>query len=214
MNLDAIIQNIAPGWALKRSRARALMRLYDASASTNYHKKIRNGGYSGDAVMQATGGKLRSWARYLDENHDLAIGIIDALVNNIIGTGIIVEPMVTTKGGELHPRVNDELRRLWKEFWNRPDVTRELPGHEVERLLCRTWLRDGEVLTHHVTGTNSYITHPTDIPYSLELLEADYLPFDMIQNMGTASGEDRPWRREKRMGQAGRLLALLRSPGQ
>jgi len=129
-----------------------------------------------------TGATLRSWARYLDENHDLAIGIIDALVNNIIGTGIVLEPMVTMKNGDLHERVNDDLRRLWAEFWNRPEVTREFPGHEVERMLCRSWLRDGEVLTHHVMGTSSYITHPTDIPYSLELLEADYLPFDMIQN--------------------------------
>jgi len=68
---------------------------------------------------------------------------------------------------------------LWLEFWRRPEVTGEVPGNEVERLLVRSWLRDGEVLTNHVLGMGPAIQHNSRVPYSLELLEADYLPMDL-----------------------------------
>ena len=182
MNIERVISTVAPTWALKRAKARAMVRIYDAAQSSNNHKAIKSGGYSGDAVMNNAGSKLRAWCRYLDENHDIAIGILDTLCDRIVGTGLTIEPMVSTKGGKLHEKLNNDLRKLWIEFWKRPEVTNELPGNEVERMLCRSWLRDGEILTQHITGTRSDLLHSSEVPYSLELIEADYLPFDVQTN--------------------------------
>ena len=161
--------------AIKRELTEA-KRLYEAAKSSQYHR-IVSSSRSPDGVMDAARGKIRDWARYLDENHDLAIGILDELVNKIIGTGLVVEPMVRNSDGSLAQDTNAALRRLWEQWQRRPEVTGELPGAEVDRLLCRTWLRDGEALVQHVEGGR--LQHLTPIPYSLELIEPDYLPFEM-----------------------------------
>jgi len=165
--------------ARKIEKAKKVLRYYDAAQSSNYHKVIRGGGNSGDSVTHGAVKNLRSWSRYLDENHDLTIGIHDNLVNRIVGAGLTIEPIVKRKNGKLWEQVNDQLRDLWLEFWRRPEVTGEVPGNEVERLLVRSWLRDGEVLTNHVMGTGPAIQHSSRVPYSIELLEADYLPMDL-----------------------------------
>lgn len=165
--------------ARKIQKAKELLRYYNASQSSNYHKAVRGGGNSGDSVTHGAVTKLRAWARYLDENNAFTIGIHDNLVDRIVGAGLTIEPVVKRKNGNLWPQVNDQLRDLWDEFWERPEVTGELPGAEVERLLCRSWLRDGECLTKHIIGTGPSIQHNSSVPYSLELLEADYLPMDL-----------------------------------
>jgi len=162
--------------ALQRELAEA-KRLYEAAKSSQYHR-IVSSSRSPDGVMDQARGKIRDWARYLDENHDLAIGILDELVNKVIGTGLVVEPMVRRTNGQLAEDVNAQIRRLWDQWNRRPETTGEIPGAEVDRLLCRTWLRDGEVLQQHVEAGR--IQHLSPVPYSIELIEPDYLPFDLF----------------------------------
>lgn len=152
-------------------------RLYEAAKSTQYHRAMGSS-RSPDGVMDAARGKIRDWARYLDENHDLAIGILDDMVNKIVGNGLVFEPLVRAAGGQLDQTTNDRLRALWAQWRVRPDTTGETPGPEMDRLLCRTWLRDGEVLVQHVEGPR--IRHYSQVPYSLELIEPDYLPFELF----------------------------------
>jgi lambda family phage portal protein len=171
-----------PQWGLKRQRARNVLshskRLYDAAKYGPFYGAPIGGSLSGDAVMAATADKLRSNARLLDENHDLAVGVLNTLVDNIVGDGIQIEPMIRTgtRQPELAPRVNAEVRRLWADWWRNAEVTREYPGNTVERLACLSWLRDGEVLMRHWQG-NGGPPAVSAIPYSVQLLEADYLPF-------------------------------------
>jgi lambda family phage portal protein len=155
------------------------IRLYEGSLSTSQRPR-RGSGASADATTQAGTVRLREEARYLDENHDLAIGILDDLVANIVGTGVGIEPMVVSATGKPLTKINDALRDLWSEFWRRPDVTQELPGPELERLICRSWLRDGEVFVQHVV--KDLAPYPTGLRYALEAIEADLVPFDYEQN--------------------------------
>ena len=60
-----------------------------------------------------------------------------------------------------------------------PEVTWELNWNQMLRLLARCWFRDGEVLVKHIEGISATINHGTLVPYSLELIEADFLPFDL-----------------------------------
>ena len=184
--MDALTRWLAPlfpGWAAARTvaiaRLKAAQRYYDAVAITAQRPR-RGNNASADAVMDSARGNLRQFARWLDENNDLAVGILDDLVTNVVGCGAGMEPMVV-KGKNREPAtdLNRQLADLWAEFWQAPEVTGELPGAEVERLLCRSWLRDGEVFVHHVT--KSIAPFSSRVPYALELLEADFVPWDMFQ---------------------------------
>lgn len=191
--MDALTRWLAPffpGWASRRvhaqttlkeheARLKAAQRYYDAVSITTQRPR-RGTNASADLVMDNARGNLRQFARWLDENSDLAVGILDDLVTNTVGCGAGMEPMAV-KGKDREPAIdlNRQLADLWTEFWQAPEVTGELPGSEVERLLCRSWLRDGEVFVHHVTKPIAPFS--SRVPYALELLEADFVPFDMFQ---------------------------------
>lgn len=177
--LTRLICAVSPTWGARRiaslARIESATRLYDAVKLGQYRPR-RGGSWSGDAVMDAARSRLREYGRWLDENHDLATGILDDLVTNIVGCGVGIEPMAGLRNQEPATDFNDALRSLWPEWWERPDVTGEIPGPELERLVCRTWLRDGELFIQH-SNKNSL----TGIPYSLELLESDFVPFDLFE---------------------------------
>lgn len=195
MNIEGLIETLSPAWALRRAKAKQILRYYDAAQSTHYHKAVRGGGNSPDSVTHNAVKNLRGWSRYLDESHDLAIGIFDNLVNRTVGAGLVVEPILKRRNGNLDQRANDELRGLWLDFWDRPEVTGELPGCEVERLMCRAWMRDGELFTNHVMGTTNLLTHNSRVPYSIELLEADFCPMDLNDIRITHGVEKNAWGR-------------------
>lgn len=177
---DKAIEFVSPEAALRRETARWILksqRAYEAAQSSRL-RKIKTDPGSGDAVVERAGESLRLQARYLDENHDLARGVLNCLVNNVIGRGITVEPQIKLPSGELAKAVNDQLLDLWDEWICVPEVTWELHWNQMLRLLARCWFRDGEVLVKHIEGTGAALDHGTAVPYSLELVEADFLPFD------------------------------------
>lgn len=184
-----LIARLFPRWALQRALAREELRrieqrgqrLYEA-AQPSIYRKARTDSRSGNAVMAHARDALRRQARYLDENHDLVVGVLDTLVDRIVGRGIVVEPMVKTRRGELDYRLNAQIARRWLRWSERPEASRTLPWGEAQRLLCRTWLRDGEALVQHVEGDRAAAQAPGDTPYMLELLEPDLLPFDLNQD--------------------------------
>ena len=180
-SLTKTLERLFPALMLRHTKNRILLeqakRVYDAAKKSNYHV-MPTDARSADGVMENAGAKMRKWARHLDENHDISIGILDVLVNNVVGTGIMIEPLVVTKGGKPAEKINKAIRKLVKEWGRRPEVTGELPFGETQRLICRSWLRDGEILMQHVRGPK--FKHFSGIPYSLELIEADLLPFEPI----------------------------------
>lgn len=179
--IDKTIEFFSPESALRRETARKILsvqRAYEAAQPSRLRKKKTDPG-SGDAIVERAGESLRLQARYLDENHDLARGVLNCLVNNVIGRGITVEPQVKNPDGSLAKEVNDQLLELWEEWVRFPEVTWEHHWNHMLRLLARCWFRDGEVLLKHIQGTSQALNHGTLVPYSLELIEADYLPFDL-----------------------------------
>lgn len=179
--IDKAIEVVSPEAALRRETARKILqaqRAYEAAQPSRLRKTKTDPG-SGDAIVERAGESLRLQARHLDENHDLAGGVLDVLVNNVVGRGIAVEPQVKLKNGDLAKEVNDQLIELWGEWIRFPEVTWEHHWNQMPRLLARHWFRDGEVLVKHVEGTRRDLDHGTIVPYSLEMIEADFLPFDL-----------------------------------
>lgn len=152
------------------------LRAYEAANPTDYHHRRNVDNRSGNGVMEAAGTKLRALSRYLDENHDIATGILNDLVDNVVGSGINTLPMVKSASGELLDDVNEQISALYEDWAAAPEVTAELPWGDAQRLVFRSLLRDGEVFIQHITGGR--LDHRTRVPYSQELIEADLCPFD------------------------------------
>lgn len=174
-----VLERLFPGWALARARARAELRrvnaMYEAARPTRTHPRRGSTG-SPDSIMDRTQATLRDLTRHLDENHDLAIGVHQEIVNRVVGTGLNIEAMSVQTNGEPARAFNNEIDILYREWSHHPESTTELPHGEMERLVCRSFARDGEVLVHHITGARYPYRGP--VPYVVELLEADFLPFD------------------------------------
>ncbi|MEI9820138.1 phage portal protein, partial [Enterobacter hormaechei] len=85
--------------------------------------------------MFAAGQSLREQARWLDENHDLVIGLFDKMEDRVIGAhGIHVEPQPLDLEGNLHSDFAGKLSALWAEWSVRPEVTGMFTRPEAERL--------------------------------------------------------------------------------
>lgn len=149
---------------------------FEASQYDSKRKRRTDRG-SGDAVLLRSAEQLRIQARHLDENHDLARGILDVLVNRTIGRGIRIEPQVKNKAGELHDAFNEQLLDMHTRWSENPTVSGELTRADMERLLARTWFRDGEAFKVYQMGTVPFLTHSyAAVPLSLEIFEPDFCP--------------------------------------
>lgn len=181
--LDRAILAVAPGWAKRRMHARLWERhfraAYEAAAPSSARPGRRESG-SGNTAVARGGRALRELARSLEQNHDLARGVLDVLVRNTVGTGIGVEPQPRRTGtrAEIDDELAWQLSQLWRDFCRRPEVTWQHNQGATERLLARTWFRDGEVFGQRIKGTSPLLDHGTRVPYSVELLEPDFVPYE------------------------------------
>jgi len=115
------------------------------------------------------------------------------------GPGISVEPLPLDYAGNVHAVFAAIIKANWAEWSLAPEVSGELTRPQVERLVCRTWLRDGEALAQMVMGNVPGYQHLHKVPFALELLEPDYLPWEYNDlSKGIAQGVERnEWRRVK-----------------
>lgn len=179
--LDRAIATIAPAWALRRAQARALLSLYEA-ANPNRGRRHRTDNSSGRAASEPAAGPLRAQARHLERNHDIARGALHSLTANVIGPeGISVEPQPRAADGTIQEELARDLSAAWQQWMLRPEVTWTMDWPAVQRLLFRSWVRDGEVLVQRLMGTVPLLDHGTTVPYSLELIECDQLPIDFYR---------------------------------
>ena len=176
--LDRAIAWFSPERACRRGAARRALAQYEAARPGKQRSGKRSQGGPDTASIRA-GRSLREQARHLDENHDLARGILHTLVQNVVGPhGIGIEPQPRRRDGSVHEEFAREILKLRRDWLRRPEVTRELDGPAMERMACRTWLRDGECLAQMLPGNVRGLDHGTRIPFSVELIEPDLMPID------------------------------------
>ena len=177
--IDKAIQYIAPTAALKRAHARRVLAYYEAAKPDRLRKNRRETGSGNDAMLRA-GSSLRQQARHLEQNYDIALGVLNTLVANVVGAnGIGIEPQPRRKDGSIHIEFARELLDLFKDWAIRPEVTWQHDWPSAQRMLARSWLRDGEVFAQTVEGPVPYLDHGTRVPLSIEMLEADYVPMEL-----------------------------------
>jgi lambda family phage portal protein len=176
-----IIAPLSPKWAARRAQWRKTLAYYEA-AQPSRTRKSRTETKSANAENERSAVSLRVQARHLEKNLDIASGALDVLVNNIVGAGIQPEPQVELRDGELADEFNRALLRLWDDWIYSPEVTRQHDYYTLQQLACRSWLRDGEMFAQHVIGVLPSLDHRTVVPYSLECLEADFVPMDLTRD--------------------------------
>lgn len=173
-----IIRAISPAWAARRARARIAFDYYEAADPSRLRRE-RKDKRSANAQNRLAADALRIQARHLEQNLDIASGALDVLVNNTIGSGIAPEPQVMGTDGEPAEAFNRDLLKLWDDWIHSPEVTRQHDYYALQRLAARSAFRDGEVFGQRIVGRVPLLDHNTVVPYSLEMLEADFVPGDL-----------------------------------
>ena len=174
--LETAISSVSPSWGASRARSRGVLAAYEAAMPSRLRKRRSDSG-SGAAAVNRAGGSLRWQARALEQNNDLAAGVLTTLVNRIVGiNGISVEPMPKSLDGTVNIPLARQLAAIYAEWSKSPDVTGEYNRAELERMTCRSKYRDGEVFAHILDANTRAIRHGSRIPLSVEMLEADFCP--------------------------------------
>lgn len=197
--IDNLIVSLFPRYGLRRIQVKqAVKAYYEAGQSNNFHtKKVTNNDPDVEAGEAAE--NIRASARHLEQNYDLAKGVLNTLVANIVGMGIRPIPAIKKEDGTLHKELNKAILNLHKDWALAPEVTGDYDDATAQRIACRTWLRDGEVLTQLLSGNISSLDHKTIVPFSYELIEADYLPMSLNEDRkGIVQGiQKNKWGRAK-----------------
>lgn len=176
--IDAVVEFFAPQAALKRAGARQALAHYEAAKPSRARKFNRDQSSPNQLVSQGAVA-LRTQARHLERNHDIARGIIRAFVNNVVGAqGIGIEPQPRNADGTINTAYADKLREAWKNWQKTPEVTHTYTFSQAQRVMVRTWLRDGEGFAQLLTGRVPQLDHGTLVPFSFEMFEADLVPMD------------------------------------
>lgn len=176
---DRLVAWFNPVAATRRAHARSVLAYYEAAKPDRLRKGRRATGSANDEVLRG-GAALRQIPRHLEQNYDLALGVLNTLVANIVGAqGIGVEPQPRNLDGSINDALAREIMELHKEWKKRPEVTGQHDWPSTERLLARSWARDGDVFTQLVAGAIPGLDHGTRVPFSVEMLEADYVPQQM-----------------------------------
>lgn len=148
--------------------------LYQAGRPTPYHLPAPPS-LSPNAELRAASPQLRDWARHLAANSSVITAVLNSRVSGGIGAGLIYEPLVKDRAGNLLTDLNGQIRRVL-DLWRRaPDVTGEMSGGELERLLWRCWDTDGEVFVRQVLQRGR-----DGIPYRVQVVESDMVPMAVV----------------------------------
>ena len=163
--LEKAIAFLFPKWALERASYRELFRSYEAGEINRFNDgwmPINEDTENSDKMQRDL---IKARARYLERNSDIAAAAVEGIIRNVVGTGI--RPQARTQDEAL----NQEIEGLWEE-WTRPencDITKQQSFYELEGLLLRRYLYDGEILVKKVFDKKSAM------PLRLQVVKSDLL---------------------------------------
>jgi lambda family phage portal protein len=82
---------------------------------------------------------MRERARKVDRDNPVGHGMLNRLVDNVIGEGMTLQARTDSTD------FNKEAEAKWVQFWEMPDITGLFTGPELERITYREHERDGDV---------------------------------------------------------------------
>jgi len=176
--VDRLVSFFNARAGVKRLQARMVLAQYEAARPSRLRKFARDQ-RSPDLQVRQGAVALRTLARNLEQNHDIARGAMRTMVNNFIGpNGIGIEPQPRKKDGTIHTEYAKALRDAFRDWSKKPEVSQRHSWAKVQRMMAKSWIRDGECFAQQLIGNVKFLDHATRVPYSLELFEADMVPMD------------------------------------
>ena len=136
---------------------------YEGGKVTTANKDFYNGTSDFETTASPDRDVLRARARWLSANNPIMDNIDNAIINNVIGTGIHLQSKTTNKV------FNAEVERLFKKWSNTPnscDATGKLTFFDMQRVILKTRMVDGEIFIYKKI---------TKQGLQLQLIEADAL---------------------------------------
>lgn len=181
--IDRILGWIDPAKGLRRIQQRHALDQLQAraheAATPSRLRKMSMDRQGPNGIAQQGAMAIRIQTRHAVRNHDIARGIVRTMVNNVVGAnGIGWEPTPRRADNSIHEPFAAEISKMMALWSKRPEVQRRFHLAKCQRMVAGGWLRDGEMFTQHCTGFVPGLRHSTALPYSIELIEADYMPLD------------------------------------
>jgi lambda family phage portal protein len=173
--LDRVVGVFDPAKAARRIHARSVMnqqvrRAFDAARIDRTTSGWNTQNRSADLELLDSADTIRARARSLVQNNAYAIGILRAIVRNVVGCGIAPEARID--GNE---PMNDLIETKFHRWQKTCDITGRLSFYEMQSLILSEVIEAGEILVHFVKTPND---RSREIPFALELVEADRLATD------------------------------------
>lgn len=170
--LDRLIGLFSPSWALDRVAARDAMRAFDAAKiqRENARPPAKNFGPLGETQLGRE--KLLLVARDLDRNNGWASGVFNAIVDNIVGDGIVPEIRIRGPRGGLRESLNARIEELWERWAEGVDLNRQMSFYDLEAQVERELWVSGEVL---IVLSQRPDPEPGEVPLVLDLVESERL---------------------------------------
>ena len=186
---------------------------YDAATSSRLTSNWSVSNSSADAALKGAIAPLRYKSRDLVRNSPFARQAVRAIESNTIGAhGIKLQAQVRQlRGKRLDTKINNQIEQAWTE-WKRYDschTAGRLCFADIEKVIVRSLVTDGEIFVRFVRKPFGR----SNIPFALELLEADQLDSDYT---GRSSKKKNVWRmgiEQNEFGRAVQYSFLKKHPG-
>jgi lambda family phage portal protein len=155
-NLAKIVARRYVDFAYKRG-------FYEGGKITAVNKDFWNANSDFETTAKPDRDRLRARARWLSANNAIMDNIDNAIINNVIGTGIHLQ----SRTGKT--KFDTDVEKLWLDWSNNPkacDATGRFTFPTMQRMILKTRLVDGEIFIYK---------RVTKDGLKLQLIEADFL---------------------------------------
>lgn len=131
-----------------------------------------------NSLLSSGGDLLRARARQIVRSNPYASNAADSFVANAVGAGIVPSSLLTDTAQK------DELQRLWLAWTDEADADDLTDFYGMQALIARALFEAGECFVRFRPR------RPQDglsVPFQLQLLESEHLPFDKNEISSTGN---------------------------
>ncbi len=168
--LDRAIGAVSPGAGLRRVRQRQALRLiqraYEGAKAGRRTDGWVTAGTGANAEIAPASSRLRERARDLVRNNPYATKAVNALVSNLIGTGIVPRARARKLAAA------KQADQLWVQFAEACDADGLTDFGGLQALIVRSLVESGEVI---VRFRDRRVEDGLPVPFQLQVLEPDHL---------------------------------------
>jgi len=145
--------------------------MYAAAVPNRFNQGFPSFNTSEDLELVSSLRNLRARSRILVRDAGYAKSARRIIVNNVIGTGVRMQPAIKTTRGTYNDRMNDAIQDVWAEWMHAPNCHTggSLHFHDLERMCMGQVFDAGEIFLriHRQKFGNSAV------PLALEVVEPE-----------------------------------------